>query len=48
VLYKGDIELPSDYVGVLYVSVDDDGAWKLKLAKEMKHAGLSIDLNRLA
>jgi predicted nucleotide-binding protein len=41
---KGDIELPSDFLGVVYVPLDDAGAWKMKLAKEMKEAGLKIIL----
>ena len=44
-LYKGSIELPSDYHGVLYITMDEGGGWKLKLAKEIKQSGLSIDLN---
>ncbi len=48
VLYKDEIERPSDYVGVLYKKMDDDGAWCLELAKEMRAAGLDIDLNKLA
>lgn len=43
-----DIETPSDYVGVLYKKMDNDGAWRFELAKEMKSAGLNIDLNKLA
>lgn len=46
-LYKGDIEIPSDYDGVLYVPMDSGGAWRLHLAKEMKEAGLTIDLARV-
>jgi predicted nucleotide-binding protein len=45
VLRKGDVEIPSDFLGVLYIDVDSDGAWRLKLAKELKVAGLNIDLN---
>lgn len=45
-LYKGDVELPSDYQGVLYVPMDDAGGWKLLLAREMRHAGLDVDMNR--
>lgn len=45
VLRKGEIEMPSDYLGVLYVDVDAAGAWKLQLAKELKAAGLKVDLN---
>jgi hypothetical protein len=44
-LYKGDIELPSDYSGVTYISLDHAGAWKLELAKEMRAAGMNVDLN---
>lgn len=42
-LYKPGVELPSDILGVVYVSADRD--WRLPLAKEMKTAGLSVDLN---
>lgn len=45
-LYKGDVELPSDYQGVLYVPMDEAGGWKLLLAREMRHAGLDVDMNR--
>ena len=34
VLRKGDVEIPSDYLGVLYVDIDAAGTWRLKLAKE--------------
>ena len=46
VLHKGDMEMLSDIAGVLYVSVDNAGHWKLLLARELKKAGLEIDLNR--
>lgn len=45
-LVKGDVEILSDYSGVVYIDFDD-GEWKLKLAKEMKAAGLVFDMNRL-
>jgi predicted nucleotide-binding protein len=45
VLRKGGVEIPSDYLGVLYVDIDAAGAWRLKLAKELKVAGLKVDLN---
>ncbi len=44
-LVSGDVELPSDYQGVVYIRVDKE--WQLKLAKEMRAAGLDVDLNRL-
>ena len=46
VLYDESVELPSDYRGVEYIKLDIEGAWKLKLAKEMKEAGLKIDMNK--
>ncbi len=45
-LHKEGVELPSDIVGVVYVKMDDAGAWKLLLAKEMREAGLPVDLNQ--
>jgi len=46
-LVVGDIEEPSDISGVLYVSWDEGGAWKGRLANEMKAVGLPVDKNRL-
>ena len=46
-LYKGEIELPSDYQGILYVDMDRHGAWRAKLAQELVQAKLSIDLTAL-
>ena len=45
-LVKGDVEIPSDYSGVLYIPLDEGGGWKTKLIGEMKSAGLDIDANR--
>ena len=45
-LYKEEVELPSDIYGLLYVSLDTAGAWRLSLAKEMKHAGFPLDMNK--
>lgn len=45
VLYDESVELPSDYRGVEYIAVDAAGAWRLKLASELKAAKLSVDLN---
>jgi predicted nucleotide-binding protein len=44
-LYRGSLELPSDYGGVLYVRFDDGGGWRSQLAKELKAAQFSIDTN---
>lgn len=47
-LVKGDLEMPSDYDGVLYVQMEGTEDWRTKLAIELKGAGLPVDLNRLA
>ena len=48
VLKKGNVEVPSDILGVVYKSYssDDDG-WKFSLAKELKSAGYNVDLNKI-
>ncbi len=44
---QGDIELPSDILGVEYIPMDDGGVWRYKVAGEIKAAGIDVDLNRL-
>jgi predicted nucleotide-binding protein len=46
-LHKGDVEIPSDITGILWTPMDSAGSWHLALAREMKAAGLEVDLNRL-
>jgi predicted nucleotide-binding protein len=46
-LLKGDVELPTDYSGVLYTPMDANGAWKIALAREIGEAGITVDLNKL-
>ncbi|WP_299646187.1 nucleotide-binding protein [uncultured Jannaschia sp.] len=45
VLRDKDVEIPSDFHGIIYHLIDGAGAWKGALAREMKAAGLNIDLN---
>lgn len=45
-LVKGDIEVPSDYSGVLYIPIDESGAWRFLLIKELKSAGYDVDANK--
>ncbi len=44
-LFESGVEMPSDYSGVLYLPLDSGGAWRLQLVKEIKAAGLPVDLN---
>ena len=48
VLYKSGVDIPSDYSGVLYEEVDSKGAWRFRLALEIKSAGIEVDLNKAA
>lgn len=45
-LVKGDVETPGDISGVVYTKMDEDGAWKMALARNMKAVGLNVDMNR--
>lgn len=42
---RGDIELPSDFSGVLYTPFGSDESWKIRLARELKAAGFDVDMN---
>ena len=44
-LTKGTVEIPSDYAGVVYITLDD-GGWKMDLIRELKNAGFDVDANR--
>jgi len=46
-LYESNVELPSDMAGVLYAELDSGEGWKLRLAKELKAAGFSVDMNKV-
>ena len=41
-LVKGEIETPNDISGVVYVGLDEAGAWKSEINKELKACGYSI------
>lgn len=44
-LKRGDVEIPSDWHGVVYNSFDEAGAWKLKLIQELQECQYSVDAN---
>ena len=46
-LIKAEIEIPSDYDGVLYIPLDDTDHWKVQLIRELQHAGYAVDANVL-
>lgn len=45
-LKSDDLEIPSDYVGVVWTEMDRAEAWKFHLAKELKAAGYDVDMNK--
>jgi predicted nucleotide-binding protein len=45
-LVKGQLEKPSDFDGVVYVSMDS-GNWQTDLGRELKAAGFPIDWNKV-
>lgn len=46
-LVKDDVEIPSDYQGVIFIPFDTNDGWRLKVAQELRAGGLSIDLNKV-
>ncbi len=44
-LCKGGLEIPSDCHGVIYTKMDEANGWKMALAREVKHAGIKVNLN---
>jgi predicted nucleotide-binding protein len=45
-LYKDEVEIPSDYRGVVFIKADEGGAWKLARAREIKESGIETDINK--
>jgi predicted nucleotide-binding protein len=44
-IIAGDVELPSDYEGVVYIRLDAD--WRAQLARELQAASYEIDWNKV-
>ncbi|MCY3729004.1 MAG: nucleotide-binding protein [Nitrospira sp.] len=44
-LTKGGVEIPSDYAGIEYITLDDSGGWQSKLIQELKGARIEFDAN---
>lgn len=43
----GNMELPTDFAGVVWQELDSGGGWKQVLARELAAAGFSIDWNKV-
>jgi predicted nucleotide-binding protein len=46
-LKVGELEIPSDWRGVIDEPFDSGGAWKQTLARELNAAGYDIDWNKV-
>jgi len=46
-LKRGALEIPSDFAGVVWETMDSNGGWKQALARELEAAGHSIDWNKV-
>lgn len=43
-----NIEIPSDFSGVLYVGYGGGDSWRFSIAKELKASGFEVDMNKIA
>lgn len=46
-LYEEGVERPSDIEGLVHIALDETGAWKMHLARELDAAGVGIDWTSL-
>jgi hypothetical protein len=47
VLKDPEVEEPSDLSGLVYIPLDDAGAWRTELLKELAAAGITVDRSRI-
>lgn len=45
-LVQKGVVLPSDIDGVIYIAMDDDSTWRMKLVGELKAVGMDVDANK--
>jgi len=48
ILHTSGVEIPSDISGVAYHEMDKAGGWQLSVAKELRAAGIHVDMNLIA
>lgn len=46
-LRRGDVDIPSDFAGVVWTDLDAGGAWKTSLGRELAAAGYPVDWNKV-
>jgi hypothetical protein len=45
-LRRGNVDIPSDFAGVVWENMDHGGGWKVSLARELKASGHEVDMNK--
>ncbi|MDN7182837.1 nucleotide-binding protein [Caballeronia sp. SEWSISQ10-4 2] len=46
-LKRGEVEIPSDFAGVVWVAMDAGNGWKLTLGQELQAAGHEVEWNKV-
>ena len=46
-LKRGQVEIPSDFAGVVWDNMDPSGGWKQRLGQELKASGIKINWNQV-
>lgn len=46
-LKRGELDIPSDFAGVVWEKMDDSGGWKQALGRELDAAGHEVDWNKV-
>ena len=46
-LKRGELEIPSDFAGVIWEQMDDGDGWKQSLGRELDAAGYEVDWNKV-
>jgi predicted nucleotide-binding protein len=47
VLHKGNVEIPSDFFGILYTPYEPSGAWPYRLTRELRESGYKVSADDL-
>jgi len=46
-LLEEGVEKPGDLDGIIYTPVDNEGMWRIKLAKRLKSVGYEVNINNI-
>lgn len=46
-LYESGVEIPSDFLGVTYVELDSNKAWRMALVGELRAAGIEASIDKI-